>query len=513
VKVLAILNEDPTKASDWSEAASIRVLPNSPPAIPVLDAPLVAVKDFPAYFSAVTTDPDGDSVGYQFEWGDGKTSEWSDTLVGFLAGNVVWEDSHTYTKIETVQVRVRARDIHKTRSDWSPPTAVAVGTSGAVAWWWWTDDEDQYIATTSPVIAMDGDREVIYTTADNGKIYGIDGTGRRRRSGSPVLPDEENEFSGHPAFSALRQHIIVGNEDGELYAFTTSLSKAWHWPGQTREDSLTYVEWGTAAVDGDKIYVPRDNDSLYYFTDLGTDGRFNSAYYLPGMVDAPVIDASGYVYIGTDSGYVYKFPPTLGAPTWRKLLRARDEVHTPSIGADGTLYCPTSSGRVFAVNPANGDIKWTVTLEVEAYRVVASPTAIFVGTGSGKLYSLNPAANGAQNWVKQNSNSDIVTSPILAGDYIYYQNSDDIVYCLQQSDATQLWACDCTRYGPGKRTRGRGKLDFFEGNPAIMSNGNVVVIGMDVMYCVAGYPERPLMSAPWPKWQKTLHNTGKSGGW
>ncbi|MEO0081046.1 MAG: PQQ-binding-like beta-propeller repeat protein [candidate division WOR-3 bacterium] len=510
VKALAILNDDATKASDWSEEATIRVLPNSPPLPPEIDAPLVAVKNVVAYFSAVTTDPDGNDVGYQFDWGDGKQSVWSDTLVGFLPGNTVWRDTHTYTKLETVSVRCRARDVHKTPGPWSDPVQVVVGLAGGVKWWWWTDDENQYIATTSAAVIIDEGKEYIVITADDGKVYGIDPDGKRRRSGSPVQPEEENEFEGHPAYCAATRHLIIGNSDGELYAFKPSLAKDWHWPGHTHEDSLTYVAWGTAAINGNKIYVPSENDSLYYFTDLGTTGRFEAAYYIPGMVDAPVIDAGGYVYIGTGSGQLYKMPPNLASPVWVKTLQSNSDIHSPAIGSDGTIYCGTSSGRLFAVNQ-DGTVKWNVALDGEAYRVVISPSALFVATGSGKLYCLNPAT-GSQNWFKQYGTAEIVTSPILAGDYVYYQDSDDILYCLRQSDGYLIWSCDCIPYGPGKKAR-RGKPDFFEGQPAILSNGDVVLIGADVMYCVAGYPERPLMSAPWPKWQKDAHNSGKASAW
>lgn len=514
VKALAVLDEDLTKSSDWSEPASIKILPNSPPNPPEIHAPLVAVINVPAWFSATTTDPEGDSVGFQFEWGDGKTGAWSDTVIGFVPGGATVQDSHTYKKLDTVLVRCRARDWHKAPSDWSQPETVVVGEAGGVIWWWWTDDEEQWLATTSPAVVMDGADEIIYTTAEDGRIYGLSTAGKRKRSGYTVQPQEENEFSGHPAYCATRQHVICGNSDGELYAFTLNLVKAWHWPGHVHEDSLDYLEWGTAAINGDKIYVPYETDSLYYFTDLGSTGRRDAAYYIFGMVDAPVVDASGYVYIGTDSGYLYKMPPNLASPTWKKMLRANDDIHGPVIGADGTIYCGSTSGRVFAVDPATGSVKWTAVLDGETYRVVVSPTALFVVTGFGKLYCLNPA-NGSTVWFKQYSSTEIITSPILGGDadgYVYFQDYDDIVYCLRQSDGQLLWSCDCAAYGPAKRGR-RGKPDFFEGQPAILSNGNLVVVGQDALYCVAAYNDRPLMAAPWPKWQRDAYNTGKAGAW
>ncbi len=516
VKAMAILDENTDMASDWSETATITVLPNEPPIPPTIEVPPAAVKNVYAFFWAMTSDPDGDSVGFKFEFKEGTTGDWTDEAIGFVPGNVGILDSHKYATIETVYVKCKARDIHKAESDWCDSLRLVVGTAGAVKWWWWTDDEDQEVAITSVVIAWDEDREMAYTSADDGKIYGIDvNTGRKRQAGSPVCPIEENVFTGHPAYCAQRQHIIIGNEDGELYALKlSSLSKEWHWPGHTREDSLTYIEWGVPAINGDKIYIPSDDDSLYYFTDLGSDGRREAAYYVSGIVDAPVIDINGAVLFGTDSGYLYKMHPDLNTYYWRTLLNANDDIHSPAIGGDGTVYCGTGLNKVFAVNGANGTVKWSASVDGEAYRVVASLSAVFVVTGAGKLYSLNPAT-GSPNWATQLGYSDIVTSPILAANgNIYCQDFDDIVYCVRQSDGILLWSCDCLEYGPDKARSGSGRdIDFFEGQPAITSKGDIIIVGDAALYCIAGYEDGPLMTAPWPKWQKDHYNTGKAAAW
>jgi len=319
-------------------------------------------------------------------------------------------------------------------------------------------------------------------------------------------------FSGHPAYCAQTQHIVVGNEDGEFYAFTVTGHKAWHWPGQTNEDSLTYIEWGTPAVTGNKIYVPRDNDTLYYFTDQGDDPQLVNTYYVPGIVDAPVVDGNGYVYFGTDSGYLYKMRPDLTLE-WRAMLLAGDDIHAPILGTDGTVWCGSGSGWVFSVNSA-GQENWRKQLAGETFRIVAAGTNLFVTTGFGHLYKLD-VATGSTVWDKQHSTTDINTSAILAGtDYIYYSDDDDVVFCCQQATGELVWNCDCTQFGPAKAlSGGRGKLDIYDGNPSITSTGDIIVIGDDAMYCVAGYPSRTLPASGWPKWQRDLYNTGKVGSW
>jgi hypothetical protein len=62
-------------------------------------------------FSTSTTDPDGDSIMYKWDWGDGNYSEWLETS----------EASHTWTTEDKFEIRVIAKDIHGGESEWSDP--------------------------------------------------------------------------------------------------------------------------------------------------------------------------------------------------------------------------------------------------------------------------------------------------------------------------------------------------------------------------------------------------------
>jgi peroxiredoxin len=73
-------------------------------------------------YGAKTSDPDGDRIEYEFDWGDGTPSETSgpapsDSMVWM---SHVWEDTGGY------DVRVFARDVYDSCSQWSPPTRVVM---------------------------------------------------------------------------------------------------------------------------------------------------------------------------------------------------------------------------------------------------------------------------------------------------------------------------------------------------------------------------------------------------
>ena len=73
-------------------------------------------------YSSSTTDPDGDSIYYMFDWGDESYSSW----LGPYNSGVNCEGSHIWTSQGTYQIRVIAKDIHGTLSEWSEPLSVSM---------------------------------------------------------------------------------------------------------------------------------------------------------------------------------------------------------------------------------------------------------------------------------------------------------------------------------------------------------------------------------------------------
>jgi len=64
-------------------------------------------------FTTTATDPDGDSLQYMWDWGDGNFSDWLDTN----------EATYTWTTENNFKIRVKAMDIYGGESEWSDPLA------------------------------------------------------------------------------------------------------------------------------------------------------------------------------------------------------------------------------------------------------------------------------------------------------------------------------------------------------------------------------------------------------
>jgi hypothetical protein len=73
-------------------------------------------------YSTRTTDPDGDRVYYQWNWGDGSTSDWIGPFDSSESASV----NHSWPEAGTYNVTVKAKDIYGIESGWSIPLTVYI---------------------------------------------------------------------------------------------------------------------------------------------------------------------------------------------------------------------------------------------------------------------------------------------------------------------------------------------------------------------------------------------------
>jgi outer membrane protein assembly factor BamB len=412
--------------------------------------------------------------------------------------------------------------VQDTRGALSQPDTilVPVGLSGGVKWHWQSPDDEGFF-DTSPLCVHDGEDECVAAGcyAEEAFYSLVVRNGKTKHIAYPRL--SPYVFTGQPAYCSVTQHYIVGSEEGELYALVPDLARAWRWPNAPSESLEPMMLFGAPAVRDNRFYVPRDDDSLYCFIDsIDHAGRVATFAAGAGIVDAPVIDAQGDVYFGTDSGYLYKVGPELDTMLWRTRLIAVGEIRSPIIGGDGGVFCSSESSRVYAVDPTTGAVRWAVATQGRPLKLAAGRTAIFFGTDLGAACSIDPGT-GTVNWQKSLAQGHrFVTTPIVAANgYLYLQDDNDVLCCLYQLDGTLIWACDCDGYLPGGGHSGRSLgpkrtgFPHYDPDPTITSTGDVIVPGQSAVFCVVGYPGCPLdPQARWPKWQHDSYNTGYVGG-
>jgi hypothetical protein len=117
--------EDP-QYGDYPESIGeiITLWPGSdPPETPTKpDGPEQWIQNVETPFSSTTTDPEGESISYKFDWGDGNFSEW----VGPYASGQTGEASHSWSELGEYEIKAIAKDINDIESNWSEPAVISI---------------------------------------------------------------------------------------------------------------------------------------------------------------------------------------------------------------------------------------------------------------------------------------------------------------------------------------------------------------------------------------------------
>ena len=113
-EIIAKAKDESGLESDWSEPYLMRI-GDEPPGVPDIDGPPSGRPEKEYEFTFETTDPEGDLVYYDINWGDGNSL----TDYGpFESGEVV-RLNHSWNDEGTVTIEARARDPFYLYSDWA----------------------------------------------------------------------------------------------------------------------------------------------------------------------------------------------------------------------------------------------------------------------------------------------------------------------------------------------------------------------------------------------------------
>lgn len=112
--------------SGWSAGHGITIILSQPPATPAppgSDGGTRGPEGISYTFTATTTDPEGEQIAFEFDWGDGTGSGWT----SFVDSGSSVDMLHTWLVQGTLEVKVRAKDVHGVESGWSAPLTIVTG--------------------------------------------------------------------------------------------------------------------------------------------------------------------------------------------------------------------------------------------------------------------------------------------------------------------------------------------------------------------------------------------------
>jgi len=237
-------------------------------------------------------------------------------------------------------------------------------TDGSTEWTYTTDSA----IVSSPVVAGG----TVYVGSNDGTVLAIDaGTGSEdwtKETGAAVLST--------PAVDS--GSVYVTTDDGRLLSLDASTgSQQWSF------DTNTEVGHSSPAVGSDVVYVAADRTYAVY----AANGSEKWSTDVGGTVGSTPAVQSGFVYVGSADGSVYRLSATDGATTWQ--VPTGGPVGSSPALVSGRVIVGSDNGTVHVIDADQG----TEVGYVDLGSAVRSSPAIgddvaFLGSQSGTVYAL-----------------------------------------------------------------------------------------------------------------------------
>ncbi|HTW91317.1 MAG TPA: PQQ-binding-like beta-propeller repeat protein [bacterium] len=443
--------------------------------------------------STQTTDPSGVQISYQFDWGDGRQSAWSD----LMNGGVAFADTHSYDSLGSFQIRSRAKNSQKA-SGWSAPLKVSVTAEGAVAWQTgFVDPQSGDSADfTSNTLALGSDGTAYLTCNAPGALVA------RKPSGAIAWAFTSPDYADFWAAPTLTTDgtILAGCADEFIYAFNPNGTVKWR-------DSVGIVNaTGALAADGTAYF--QTDDSMVVALNSSTGVRLWT-FADGGGNAALAVGTDGTVYAVNSDGTVFALDPTDGHQKWTAGLGAQSVEPVAIDAGRNVMYAVSIEGTLQSIDLTNGTGGWSSAIGADASGPVVGPDgSVYIG-GGGVLSKLG--TDGILVWTFSPVMRGTVSTPAVTADgYVYVlvaaekkgiaAQDVDSLYAVNP-DGSYHWAC-------GLGTGSPQASEYALSAPKLDADGNIYVGDGFAVWCVTG-KYAPAQSV-WPMYQHDATNTGRA---
>jgi outer membrane protein assembly factor BamB len=205
---------------------------------------------------------------------------------------------------------------------------------------------------------------------------------------------------------------------------------------------------------------------------------------------APAV-ADGHVYVVTQDNTLYALSADKGEEIWNAPAISENAgilgAAAPAVSGD-TVVVGFSSGELNALRAENGRVTWQDTLartgrltalstltDIDGSPVIDRGRVFAIGHG-GRMVALE-LTTGERVWEKSIGG---LSTPWVAGDYVFVVTSDSQLVCLLRRDGKVRWLTELQRYqNPGKKkglVRWEGPLLASDRLILTSSNGYVISV-------------------------------------
>lgn len=463
-----------------------------PPLVPETPkGPAVGFKDVALACTTSTTDPAGSEVSFQFDWGDNIQSEWSD----WVAGGIVYVDTHTYTQTGEMKVRARAKNRKGRVSAWSQELTITISPGeGGVFWkFGYSDPENPADSAdfTIHTFAIGPEGQLYIGSSEICALLSRNAKGARRWE---FIDIDEDEFAIAPTI-AEDGTIYAGTEGGRFYALNPSGTIKWQ--AAFSAGIITPAALGTDGT----LFIQTEDDSVFAID--GVSGNKKWDFYAGGGIEAPVIGPDGTVFISQDDT-LYALDPSSGGIKWRYGMK-QTIVVSPAIDVTrNAIYVVDDNGWLVSLNLNDGSLNWEVNVGSAPSSPIIDVDGTVYLTVASALLALDPQ-NGVVKWdFIPPLQSEDLSMPAVSSDGIIYflvissgaVGEVDSLYAIN-SDGSRRWATGLAVGSPG---------DFISA-PKIDNSGLIYIGDGTRAYCIVGKGE-PAASS-WPMFQGDIRNSGR----
>ncbi len=372
--------------------------PSAPltPNVPL--GPIIGITNFAHAFRASTTDPDGDDISYQFDWGDGTASLWSD----FIPSGDTVSMNRVYWGKGTFPVRVRAQDETEETSEWSDPLYFLIGFPDELV--------DNFGTGIDPfdIEVLPNGQRIYVTSYSDDVVRVIDGTNNSPMGDILV----GTEPTGVTALPNSQYVYIMVNGEGFVLALPTS-------GGTPDTIPVPAPLYATALSSGEYVYVTSFTTGNVYIIRTSDNSLVDSVDV--GGTPRKIISLPNgeNVYVATSPSNTY-------------VIRTSDNTIIDTISSGFSDIAPSSNGEylywssdlgssVYVVQASNNTFIDTISILGDAVGLCVHPSGqlLYVANNTGDNVSViyTPTNKIIKNIDVFNGPTYIDASP--NGEYIY----------------------------------------------------------------------------------------------
>ena len=302
------------------------------------------------------------------------------------------------------------------------------------------------------------------------------GSNRERLAASPVIGDGK---------------LYVVDVNGALHAFdANSGASLWTVPVAKEEKSKAARFGGGATYDGGRVYATSGLGDVVAFDAKG-GAEIWRAKPGPPLRGSPTV-VGDQLYTLSQDNQLFALSTTNGQQIWSASGSLETQgvfgVAAPAV-AHQAVVAGFSSGELNAYRAENGRSLWGDALsrtsmstsvsslaDIDADPVIDDTNVYALGQG-GRLVAVN-LASGARLWEQ---NFAGISTPWLAGEWLFVVTDESKLYCLQRSTGKIRWISQLRAFKVEKKKKKKGPLTWY--GPVLAGNRLVLVNSLgDVVF-------------------------------